>query len=73
MGRLRFADQDAPGWRKRERRIADDQRFIAAVRACATLDDVRVVRRAQRPPIPEWRHVALLRAVKRVCLNGGEK
>jgi hypothetical protein len=53
-----------------QRRLERDRRFLDRVRACQTVDDVRKLRREQSPPIPEWRHVALMRALKRVCLSG---
>lgn len=69
MNRL-FADHDGAGWRTIQRRRDRDLRFLAKVRACATLDDVNALLREQSKPIPEWRHVALMRAIKRVSMIG---
>jgi len=70
VGKLGFADRDGAGWRTRERRLERDLRFLEKVRACQTVDNVRTLRREQSAPICQWRHVALLRALKRVLLNG---
>jgi hypothetical protein len=69
MGRLIHADRDGAGWRTIQRRRDRDLRFLEKVRACTTIDEVTALRREQSKPIPEWRYVALMRALKRVCLN----
>ena len=40
-----------------------DRDFLAALRACTTLDEVRTLRKAHHAPLPRWRDVALTRAL----------
>ncbi len=56
-----------------ERRRLDDLAFLEKVRATKTMDDVRALRRAQGVPICEWRHVSLMRAMRRVMLSATER
>jgi hypothetical protein len=63
-----YADGDHPTYRRISNRRERDLAFLAAVRAATTLAELRALRRVQPQPIPAWRHVALMRAVKRVCV-----
>lgn len=63
-----YADGDRPTYRRIRNRRESDLVFLAAVRAATTLAEIRAIRRMQAQPIPAWRHVVLMRAVKRVCI-----
>lgn len=53
-----------------ERRRESDIAFLERCRMAKTADEVRELMKFEPGPRPEWRHVALMRALKRVCLNG---
>lgn len=43
-----------------------DLLFLHDVRACASLRDVQALFRQQKKPMPDWRRMAIFRALKRV-------
>lgn len=53
-----------PGWRTREKRREKDIAFLEWLRTASKLE----VAQALRGTLPEWRRVALRRALKRLML-----
>lgn len=61
--RYGFADADGPTWRQRQRRRESDLAFLERLRG-ATVDELEQLEREHMTG-PEWRRVAVERAIKR--------
>jgi acyl-CoA synthetase (NDP forming) len=62
---MRSADSDNPSWRQRQRRRQADIDFLAKLRVAEIGELMEMLKSHTHKSTPEWKRVAILRAIKR--------